>query len=252
MNFYIVSLLDAMAEQNISIFCNLNFVKSAVFFSDLQELSIRLKAVADYYFYFLKKLEVLPEEVLKEEYIGHYDNLYIKGHQPTVAQIMHKINQKRPFNNDVLPIHLRYTDHVNMHLVVGIARAEDSRNGYLHAIDLCLPKDLLRNVPANVLYIKDILDSYSTDAKLTVKDFVESKGYNYSHFQRDCKICLGDAFYSFRLKKNMMAAVGDIVFTDLSLKEVAFKNNFLDYANMYKAFDRHKLSLTSIPRLANL
>ncbi|WP_426477493.1 helix-turn-helix domain-containing protein [Chryseobacterium sp. CBSDS_008] len=251
MNFYIVSLLDAMAEQNISTFCNLNFVKSAVFFSDLQALSIRLKTVADYYFNFLKKLEILPDEVLKEEYIGHYDNLYIKGHEPTVTQIMQKINQEKPFTNDILPIHLRYTDLVNMHLVVGIARAEDRRNGYLHAIDLCLPKDLIKNVPANVLYVKDILDSYSVQ-KQTVKDFVESQGYNYSHFQRHCKICFGDAFYSFRLKKNMVDAVGDIVFTDLSLKEVAFKNNFLDYANMYKAFDRHKLSLTNIPRLANL
>ncbi|WP_309880664.1 AraC family transcriptional regulator [Chryseobacterium rhizosphaerae] len=241
-----------MAEQNISIFCNLNFVKSAVFFSDLQELSIRLKTVSDYYFNFITKLELLPDQVLKKEYIGHYDNLYIKGHEPTVAHIMQNVNQKKTYNNEVLPIHLRYTDPLKMHLVVGIARPEDRRNGYLHAIDLCLPKDLIRNVPANVLYVKDILDSYTTGQKQTVKDFVESKGYNYSHFQRDCKICFGDAFYSFRLKMNMMNAVGDIIFTDLSLKEIAFKNNFLDYANMYKAFVRHEVSLTCIPRLANL
>ena len=252
MNFYIVSLLDAMAERNIDLFCNLNFVKSAVFFSDLQELSIRLKTVADYYFNFFKRLEILPDEVTKEEYIGHYDNLYIKGHEPTVTQNLQKVNQTQPFYNDILPIHLRYTDTINMHLVVGIARPDDRRNGYLHAIDLCMPKNLIRNVSSNVLYVKDIFDSYSNNQKQTVKDFIESKGYNYSHFQRDCKICFGDAFYSFRLKKNMMDAVGDVIFTDLSLKEIAFKNNFLDYANMYKAFVRHKVSVTRIPRLANL
>jgi hypothetical protein len=52
MNFYIVSLLDAMAEQNINIFCNLNFVKSSALFSDLRELSMRLKGVTDFYFDF--------------------------------------------------------------------------------------------------------------------------------------------------------------------------------------------------------
>ncbi|PUV24426.1 AraC family transcriptional regulator [Sphingobacterium athyrii] len=252
MNFFIFSLLDAMAKQNISIFCNLNFVKSAVFFSNLHELSIHLKIVADYYFDFLSTLGLLPPEAIKKEHVCHYNNLDLSGSDRTVDQILQKFNRMPAFNDEIFPIHLRYTDDDNMHLVVGIVHEEDDNKGFLHAIDLHLPKNLLKNVPSNVMYVKDILDSYPIGEKQTVKEFIEKRGYTYSQFQRDCKICFGDAFYSFRLKINMMEAVGDIIFTNLSLKEVAFKNKFLDYANMYKAFVRHGLSLTNIPRLANL
>jgi len=250
MNFYIVSLLDAMAEQNIAVFCNLNFVKSAVFFSDFQELSTRLKRVTDFYYGFLNKLDFLPYGSVKYDYYDHYDFIDLSGSENAVNRALNQINEKRVSYNEMIPVHLRYTDPKYMHLVVGIARAQDKRNAYLHVVDLCLPKNLIRNVPSNVMYVKDILDAYPYGGKQTVKEFVESHGYNYSHFQRDCKICFGDAFYRFRLKKNMINAIGDIIFTNLSLKEVAFKNNFLDYANMYKAFVRHKLSLTNIPRLA--
>jgi AraC-like DNA-binding protein len=65
-------------------------------------------------------------------------------------------------------------------------------------------------------------------------------------------MCFGDSFYSFWLKGRMMEAVKDIIFTPLSLKEIAFKNRFLDYQNMYKAFTRHGVVLKTIPRLAKL
>ncbi|MGE6397058.1 hypothetical protein [Chryseobacterium scophthalmum] len=218
----------------------------------MKELSIQLKTVADYYFTFLKKIEILTDNVLMKEFICYYDRSEVYGHETTVDRIFQKLNQEKPFYDNLFPIHLRYTDQLYLHLVVGIVHEVEKENGYLHAIDLCLPKKLIKNVPSNVMYVGDILDSYHNYGNQTVKEFIEGKGYNYSHFQRDCKICFGDAFYRFQIKKNMMNAVGDIIFTELSLKEIAFKNNFLDYANMYKAFLRHDLNITTIPRLGNL
>ena len=241
-----------MAEQNIAFFCNLNFVKSAALFSDFQELSIRFKSVTDFYFQFLNKLEFLPFGARKSDYFGHYDFRNLTGYEQTVNQALTKINENKPFNDDVIPIHARYTDSDYLHLVVGLARAGINSKGYLHLVDLCLPKSQIMHVPSNVTYVKDILGSYNIGEKQTVKEFVESKGYNYNHFQRHCKACFGDSFYSFRMKLNIMEAIGDIIFTAWSLKEVAFRNKFLDYANMYKSFRSHGLNVKNVPRLANL
>ncbi|WP_313239764.1 helix-turn-helix domain-containing protein [Sphingobacterium multivorum] len=241
-----------MAEQNINIFCNLNFVKSSALFSDLRELSMRLKGVTDFYFGFLKKLEFLPYGAFTRDYFGHYDFLNINGYDRPINEVIHKFSQKKAVFNDVTPVHVRFSDIENMHLVVGLSRIENINNGFLHIVDLCLPKKEIRNISPTVNYVKEILDCYVPSDKQTLQGFIEAKGFNYSHFQRDCKMCFGDSFYSFWLKGRMMEAVKDIIFTPLSLKEIAFKNRFLDYQNMYKAFTRHGVVLKTIPRLAKL
>lgn len=252
MNFYIVSLLDALAEQNLSVFCKLNFVKSAVLFSDLHVISKHFKIVTDFYFSFLKNLEFIPENAFTRDHFGYYSFTEDTGYDQSIKEVVRNLNQTRLAFNDVFPVQVRYTDKSNMHLVVGLCRAESVKRGFLHIVDLNLPKEEIKNTPQNVIYVKEILKSYNPNNSQTLKEFIEAKGFNYSHFRRDCKICFGDSFYSFWLKGKMLDAVGDIIFTPMSLKQVAFKNRFLDYQNMYKAFTRHGVGLTTIPRLANL
>jgi len=252
MNVYIISLLDAMAAQNITIFCNLNFVKSAVFFSDFRELSKQLKSVADFYYRFLTKVEFLPMQSLMMEHIGNFDFTDLSKYNPTVTQVFSKLNQQGIALNDILPIHLRYTDECNMHLVTGVAYVGNHKDGFLHLLDLSLSKNLIKNFPYSVTYVREMLESYQRADKTSIKDFVNDQGYCYNQFLRDCKIYFGDTFYSFILKLKMMDAIGDIIFTRLSLKEIAFKNKFLDYSNMYKTFVRYGLTLNDVPRLGNL
>ncbi|OJZ01220.1 hypothetical protein [Sphingobacterium sp. 40-24] len=252
MNFYIVSLLDSLAEQNLSVFCKLNFVKSAVLFSDLHVISKHFKVVTDFYFSFLKNLEFIPENAFTKDHFGYYSFAEDNGYDRSIKEVVRNLNQTRPAFNDVFPVQVRYTDKSNMHLVVGLCRAESVKRGFLHIVDLNLPKEEIKNTPQNVIYVKEIVKSYNPNNSQTLKEFIENQGYNYNHFQRDCKICFGDSFYSFWLKGKMLDAVGDIICTPMSLKEVAFKNRFLDYQNMYKAFTRHGVGLTTIPRLANL
>lgn len=244
--------MDAMAEQNISIFCNLSFVKSAVYFSDLQEISMRLKSVTDFYYHFFQKIEFLPFGAFMMNHVGHCDFTQLSTYAGPVSRILNTLDPNVLLNKDVLPIHMRYADEDSVHLVVGLARLESKIHGFFHLVDLCLPKKLIRKVPHRVAYVSAILESYDRDHKQSLREIVRSEGYNYNQFQRDCKDYFGDTFYSFLLKLKMMAAVDDLIFTDRSLKETAFKNKFLDYANMYKTFARYGLTLTQIPRLANL
>lgn len=251
MNFFIISLLDLIAEKNITAFCNINFVKSALLFSDIEELSMGLKRFADYYVSFLKKIEFLPVETSMNEYIGHYDMTNTRYNETTVNQAFTSLNLKNIVRNDLMPIYLRYTDFDHIHLVSGIAIFENQKQGFLHLVDFCIPREMIRKVSSHVDYVKEIFDSYTTGENGTLRQWIESKGYNYNQFQRDCKTYLGDSFYSFQLKVKIIEAVRDIVFTSSSLKEIAFKNNFRDYANMYKTFVSHGLNIKSIPRFAN-
>lgn len=252
MNFYIVSLLDALAEQNMSIFCKLNFVKSAALFSDLHVISKHFKVVTDFYFSFLKKLDFMPQSASIDDHLGNYCFTEPNDYDQPIHEVLRNLNQTKIVFKDVFPVQARYTDLHSMHLVVGLCRAENLKRGFLHIVNLSLSKDEIKNTPPDVVYVKDILKSYVPSHFQTLKEFIEAKGFNYNHFQRDCKTCFGDSFYSFWLKGKMVDAVGDIVFTPMSLKQVAFKNKFLDYQNMYKAFTRHDVALTTIPRLANL
>ncbi len=252
MNVYKISLMDAMAKLNITVFCELNFVKSAVYFSDLQEISIRLKSAADFYFTFFQKIEFLPSGTFMMNHVGHYDFSKLSDYAGPISRILNKLDTKELISKDVLPFHMRYTDEESMHLVVGVARLESSTDGFFHFVDLCLSKNLIRKVPHRIAYVGDILDSYDRDHKQSLREIVRLEGYNYNQFQRDCKDYFGDTFYSFLLKLKMMEAVADIIFTERSLKEIAFKNKFLDYANMYKTFVRYGLNLSKIPRLAYL
>ena len=139
MNFYIISLLDALAEESLPIFCKLNFVRSAVLFSDLHAISKHFKVVADFYFYFLKNIEFIPENAFTKDYSGYYffteDNIY----DQSINEVMRNLNQTERVFTDIFPVQVRYTDKNNMHLVVGLCRAESGKRGFLHVVDLNLP-----------------------------------------------------------------------------------------------------------------
>jgi len=252
MNVYKISLMDAMAKLNIAVFCDLSFVRSAVYFSDLQEISMRLKSVTDFYFNFFQKIEFLPLGAFMMNYGGHYDFIKLSNYAGPLRRILNQLDHKELISKDVIPIHMRYTAEDSMHLVVGIARLENKADGFFHFVDLCLPNNLIRKVSQRTVYVGEILESYDRDHKQSLRDLVRLEGYNYNQFQRDCRDYFGDTFYSFLLKLKMMEAVADIIFTERSLKEIAFKNKFLDYPNMYKTFVRYGLNISKIPRLAYL
>lgn len=244
--------MDSMGKTNITNFCNLNFVKTTLFFSDVQEVAKLLEIIGDFYYSFLQKIEFLPMETYKTHHVEYFDFTHINTNDPAVLHVLDKLKQEDIVSSGVVPIYYRYTADESMHLVAGFARMKDQNNGILHMLQLCLPKKLIKSVPQSVTTVKDIIESYHAEDKHSLRELVKSKGHSYNQFQKDCKIYLGDTFYSFLLKMKMIEAAGDVIFTDLSYKEIAFKNKFADYPNMYKTFMKYGISFSEIPRLANI
>lgn len=251
MNLYIIALLENLIQENLSIFSLLNFVKSAVYLCDIQKLSIKLQSLSDFYFDFLLKIDFLPSDSFQEFVFGQFDSGEdLKN--PTIQHVLLKFKNKEISLLEAAPIQLRFMDESSMHFIAGLVRFEREDLGYYMLVDLNIPKSSIHSVPHNAHYVIDIIKSYDPNAKQSLRELVSSKGLSYNQFQKDCKICFGDTFYSFSLKLRMMESVTDIVFTTLTLKEIAFKNKFLDYGNMYKTFVRYGINPTQIPRLGNL
>lgn len=251
MNLFLISLLDTMVERNIEMFCRMDFVKSALYLSDLGEVSARLQTVADFYFRFLHQIAFLRAGIFKVDFVPDLKAI-MKNTDHHLHKIFGDLENKNLNNYDIYPVHLRYSDQEAVHLVAGIMKIEERKVTFLHLVDLHIPKNLINTIPSNISYVREIFVHYEIDSKQSVRDLVKSMGYNYNQFQKDCKFFLEDTFYSFIQKKKSIEAAGDIIFTRMSFKEVAFKNRFVDYPNMYKTFSKYGVSLTDIPRLANL
>ncbi|WP_148043502.1 helix-turn-helix domain-containing protein [Chryseobacterium sp. G0240] len=257
MNIYIMSLLDSIIQQNIIAFSRLESVRSMEYFANPELLSQQLSVVSDFYLSFLQQLKFIPIGAYKLHHNGHYNLKEKKTDNKTILQAIQKINETEFHSNDIIPIQLRYSDKYNLHFVAGIVRIETKKSAAFHLVDLFLPKRLITSVPQNIGYVRDILNSYTKDMKdskrtnsrKSIVEYVTSEGYYYNRFLKDFKAYFGDTFYSFILKKRIIEAVGDMIFTAKSLKVIAFENGFEGYKTMHKAFKRYEVPRSKIPKL---
>lgn len=260
MNIYIISLLDAMIQKNMIVFSHLESVKSMKYFANPKLLTEQLSVVSGFYLSFLKQLKFLPLGAYKHNLNGQYNLEKAQTDNRAIIETIQKINENELKCDDMIPIHLRYSEKNNFHFVAGFVRMKDKKTGSFHLVDLFLPKDLIKSIPSNISYVREVLDKYTKETKDcnyrnnqgSIVEFVTSQGYYYNKFLQDCKLYFGDTFYSFTLKRRMIEAANDIVFSEKSLKVIAFKNGFEGYKTMYKAFERYQIPLPDIPRLVYL
>ena len=242
-------MINAIIQYNITIFSRLHFVDYAVCFDDPGLLSEQLKKVSDFYLGFCIKLNFLPTETVKDDYSGLFKLGSKSSASRTTDQVLRMLSKNSTVQDEILPVHLKYADGRELHLVAGLAKRLDKNSSFLYLADVRLPKELISMVPARLNYLIELAETYSPNATISLSDFVKSQGYNYRQFQKDCHALFGDSFYAFMLKKRMMGAAGNIIFTGLSKKEIAVMNEFDGYLNMYRTFTRYGVETTNIPRL---
>jgi len=163
------------------------------------------------------------------------------------------LNIELPIIKDkLLVVHVHYSTKTEIHLVIGMAILEKGTATVRFVLhELGIPKHILKPTPQHLKYLNKVLEHYTASDQKSVKELLKPLDRNYNQFQKDCKEYFGDTFYQFYIKKKMIDAVGDIMFSALSLKEIAHKNGFLDYNNMYKLFKKYKaLPLADIPRFS--
>jgi len=255
MNIHIISLLNYTAEQTINNFSRLHSVKNIIDSGDIDILSEYIKQLADFYIDFLQKINFLPldKPFYKRSLFGTYDSFNeIKHTDPLAKEVVVCFSEKELFEmTSITPIHIRYSDPQNLYLANGISWIENKRKILFHLTELSFPKHIVKVPPHRLSYVTEILELYDPTKKDLLRDLVTSRGIYYNQFQKDCKEYWGDTFYKFFMKKQMIEALDDILFTKQSFNDIAIRHKFVNYTNLYRTFIKHGLILNEIIRLAN-
>lgn len=150
-----------------------------------------------------------------------------------------------------IPVSIHFTKNGKISLYLGIGiidSTEKSGRFYLH--ELSVPTTAFNYSQGDRAYLEDALGNEKIIKIKSLRLLAAEYGKNYNHFQQDCREYFGDTFHQFQNKLRMMDILEDIMFTQQSLKEIAYKHNFAAYSGMYILFHkRYNFPLDSIPRL---
>lgn len=259
MNTYLLSLIEKTVKEAIEDFAVLPWIKPAVHINETELLQIQMQSMLDFYMGFFQKIGFLPQEIdfYKKTYCfnrrisdfnpGKKDDL-LKEFAFILEQFSTDIRSR------IIPIHLHYTDKTNFYLITGLAVTDDcGKNIKFMYHEFVIARKLINILSRDLVYIQRCLEEYNIKMQQSLRTFVTSLNKNYKQFQKDSRIYLEDTFYQFFIKTKMIGASHDILFTSMSMKEIAYHNQFKDYLNMYRIFNhRYHISFVDIPRFRQM
>lgn len=257
MNFYLVFHIDKILEEAMAKFAK-SLRHSMFYYEHNGFILVHSKRMIDFYEGFFKQIGFLPHgysyyksELLTE--IGLDDKEILESDRllKRLVSIDGLRSLELPIVKDkLIPVHVRCSTKTEIHVIMGIAILEKGSTTVRFVLhELGVPKHLIGTTPRHLQYLNKILKLYATGEQQSVKTLLEHQGRNYNQFQKDCEAYFGTTFYQFYTKKRMINVVGDVMFSSLSLKEIAHNNGFSSYDTMYKSFNKYEgLALAHIPR----
>ena len=259
MNTYLLSKVEGSVKEAVEEFTKLPWIDGALTIYEVDLFEVQLNRLIDYYILFFQKIGFLPLEMqlFRSSYIFKKKIKEFKSSSPNYlitgfSNVIEAMSNN--YSSRIIPINLHYSKENDFSLITGIAITDSCGKNITFILhEFAIPKILININPRNLIYIQRCLEEYSAKFQKSLEDFVASLNKNYKQFQKDCKIYLEDTFYQFFMKLKMIKANHDILFTNMTLKEVAYKNQFTDYLNMYRLFTkRYQISLDEIPRFCQM
>lgn len=257
MNFYLVFYIDKILEEAMVRFAK--SLKHSMFYYDHNGFIFLLtKKMIGFYERFFKQIGFLTggygyykSELLTGISLDDKDILESDRLLKRLVSIDGLLNIELPIKKDkLLAVHIHYSTKTEIHLVTGMAVLEKGTATVRFVLhELGIPKHFLKPTPQHLKYLNKVMENYTAGDQESVKELLKPLDRNYNQFQKDCKAYYGGTFYEFYTKKRMVNVVGDIMFSQLTLKEVAYNNGFSSYDTMYKSFAKYDgLVLADIPR----
>jgi AraC-like DNA-binding protein len=263
MHILSTAILDRKVEEAVRRFSTLPY-QAAIFSYNLYEQIIShgqmfLKTYID----FLQTAELIPKEFSgyykRQLVITDYNTALIdqdpeidKDTREAVLQVLADTARYTPAPR--VPLFYRYNTSSEMMLISGITLREESTSktvSLLHQTGI--PVSFIEFKAHKSNYLVPLLEEYQRNPNISVRQLASKSGRSYKLLQKECRMYFGTTFHSFFLKLRMLDVLNDLMFTDLSLKEIAFKNDFSDYSNMYRRFNKQYLfPLQQVPRFLSL
>jgi AraC-like DNA-binding protein len=253
MNIFLLSLISKSIGGAMIRLSQLPLQTSIIGLLHKQVIAGLADKVFDTYINFFESVRVIPlgftyKRVKISKKLGEQD--FISGHLTLLDRKLINLLQF-PLETTVSPVDLRIIRPELLQWYSGIVLSEQSNHSaefYLN--ELSISRISIRYSSENLHYLDRLLDGEQILASVSPRKLAAEFGKNYNQFQSDCRNHFGDTFHQFRNKMKMLHAVCDVLFTNCSYKEIAYRNNFLNYNSMYTLFHyKYKFPIDSIPRL---
>lgn len=266
MHVQLVAILDKKLEDSAVKFSKLPF-QTTIFNSNQYANILNNNAVMlKYRIAFLNAINLIPEYdgYYKQEILIYHDldrfrcrpdriidDLALKAIQQTIVDHLTRSEDQK---NTVIPIYQHYNSSAELLLLTGVSIIDKESSTAISLLhQLSMPVTMIEFNVYKPEYLTQLLNTYQNNTDLSLPKLATMFGKSYKQVQKDSKLYFGTTVHNFVLKLKMLDTIDDLMFTDLSLKEIAFKNNFADYSSMYKLFNKqHNFPLQQIPRFLNL
>lgn len=255
MNTYILSVLEREIKKAIDSFTALPWLPDAIFMNDAAVIQSKLGVVFDSYLKIFKNIAFIPSDIEIKTYsfrVSLTETVFpVDDIEEIYLEVMEEINKDKSFRVLRILQHRVADDYFSLFAGISVVGA-CGENVQFILTKFSIPKSLIRIVPKDSIYLHRLIDEYERDHPSSLPDYVLSKAISYRQFSKDCKNYLEDTFYQYYIKLKILTASGDIIFTDKSLKEIAYTNHFNNYVHMYRVFLKYHLNFEEIPRIFKL
>ncbi|MFP3596901.1 helix-turn-helix domain-containing protein [Chryseobacterium sp. SIMBA_029] len=253
MNIFLLSLVDKSIEGAMIRFSQTPIKSALMSNTHLEMLGNLVKKIVDTYCSFFKCINMAPVQ-----YQYNPNRIKKRFEVTAIKDIpLNELDKKLlslitfPIKTPIIPINLHIHQSGRIFLYTGIGVFESMNNTIVFFLyELSISDDLIRYTPTSLRYLEEILFEVDLSKYKSIRELANSVGKNYNKFQQDCREYFRDTFHQFHNKIKMMEALEDVMLSNYSLKEIAYKNNFSDYNSMYTLFrKKYGFPLHSIPRL---
>ncbi|MBT2621261.1 helix-turn-helix domain-containing protein [Chryseobacterium sp. ISL-6] len=262
MHIYQLTIIDKKLKEAIAKFSLLP-INTSIFDAGLfEQLLHDSRVLIKTYISLLKLLQILPEQ--NQYYKGHF----LIKHTATGVEadgeihpdyltaiqnlVLPHLLSRTSDRKQILPIHIHFTTSKEVYLFSGISllkQDESTMYSLLHEMSMPI-NHISYTSHSRCNYLLSIIYAIEYNERQSIHNLYPIYNISYRQFRKDCKICLGTTFHNFYIKMKMLDVLNDIMLTNLSLKEIAHKNNFSSYIAMYQLFKRkYNFPLNIIPRI---
>lgn len=199
--------------------------------------------------YYYKGFVFTYQEAEEEEFTSNVEYAEImKLLAESYQRIAGSVSKDRFF----LPIHVQRISSAEIQIFIGVVTKKQQH----YTISIVTHHTVYPRPPASIgnnryRYLLKMMEMYDPDEHGTVEAFMNSKGLSYRQISKDSTAFFESTFYHHYLKIKMIPVLEDLLLTTLSYKEIAYKNGFSSYHQLYTLFHKtYHFPFNRIPRIA--
>ncbi|ROI10082.1 AraC family transcriptional regulator [Chryseobacterium sp. H3056] len=261
MNAYHLDLLQNHIKQALERYCILCDASTEREYLTGKTVFLQTETIIRQYLRLFQALHFLDSGT--DYYREGYVYTYSKNEQPPIpageeATIIRLITEAYdrmvpsvPADRFFLPVHVHQVSAWEMRIFLGVVNDGPERRIFTLVAHTTLYPPPAASVGNNRYgYLLKLIEAYDPDDG-TLETFLSSRSLSYRQIQKDSTAFFGTTFYRHYLKLRMIPVLEDLLLTTLTYKEIAYKNGFSGYSQLYKLFHTtYRFPLHHIPRIA--